>query len=261
MQYIRRNLVHDLFALNKTEMLAWDSWGLMSLLPDNGDYACLLEEHASATQRLHFILNGSFLRDVACPATADRDSWADVTLCLFLPAGINRIIFEAVSSDTGDALHIESLEVAPDWPALDHIFDRVPVDQDRDIVRDTQLVTVREQRESGFHDETSRREVMWPAPLAGGQGIGFAVRRREQRAAREGGRRRALQEGTTAARRGLIVPLPLRRSRADEAGPGVIRMHVVVVVVRHRQIPPMMTSLCAAAVAASCGARATEAGI
>ncbi|MBN2238206.1 MAG: transglutaminase domain-containing protein [Dehalococcoidales bacterium] len=31
-QYIRRNLVHDLFALNKTEMLAWDSWELMSLL-------------------------------------------------------------------------------------------------------------------------------------------------------------------------------------------------------------------------------------
>ena len=35
MWFIRRNLVHDLFALNKTEMLAWDSWGLMSFQPQD----------------------------------------------------------------------------------------------------------------------------------------------------------------------------------------------------------------------------------
>jgi hypothetical protein len=35
MWFVRRNLVHDLFALNKIEMLAWDSWGLMSFQPQN----------------------------------------------------------------------------------------------------------------------------------------------------------------------------------------------------------------------------------
>lgn len=46
--YVRHNLVHDLAALNKTEMLLWDEWGLIGKEPSEVDLA-LLDRVATLT--------------------------------------------------------------------------------------------------------------------------------------------------------------------------------------------------------------------
>ena len=49
-------------------------------------------------------LNGSPLRDVSVPATADWNTPADADINVFLTAGINRIAFNASTDDDGGAL-------------------------------------------------------------------------------------------------------------------------------------------------------------
>ncbi len=61
--YLRHNLIHDLAALNKTEMLLWDEWGLMDTDdPLNPQHLETLDELALATS-------------VPDPSASDLRSW------------------------------------------------------------------------------------------------------------------------------------------------------------------------------------------
>ena len=46
---------------------------------------------AFTVKQIHLALNGSELVDVSISSTADRDTWADWRINLFLTAGINQI--------------------------------------------------------------------------------------------------------------------------------------------------------------------------
>jgi hypothetical protein len=65
---------------------------------------------------IRLALDGSPLRDVPVPATADWNTPAEVNLDVFLAGGINRIAFFA---STGGALCIDSIKVTPSGRTLD----------------------------------------------------------------------------------------------------------------------------------------------
>ena len=48
--YLRHNLVHDLAALNKLEMILWDGWGLIQQEGVSGTDLALLDEVAELTR-------------------------------------------------------------------------------------------------------------------------------------------------------------------------------------------------------------------
>ena len=92
---------------------------------DNGFYSVRLRYlagpigSAPSGRTIRMALNGSPLRDVSVPATADWNTPADADINAFLTAGINRIAFNASTDDDSDALCIDSIEVTPADGALD----------------------------------------------------------------------------------------------------------------------------------------------
>jgi hypothetical protein len=66
---------------------------------------------ALSTRTIRMMLNGSPLKDVSVPATADWNTWTDANINVFLTAGINRIEFRAFTDDDRAAMNIAYIEV------------------------------------------------------------------------------------------------------------------------------------------------------
>ncbi|GGN63241.1 hypothetical protein GCM10010112_22330 [Actinoplanes lobatus] len=67
---------------------------------------------APADRSIRLRVNGSNLTDVALPATADWNTWRTVTTKVYLPAGINRIEYNAYATDDRDAVNVDYLDFA-----------------------------------------------------------------------------------------------------------------------------------------------------
>jgi hypothetical protein len=63
------------------------------------------------TRTIGLMLNGSPLKDVSVPATADWNTWADANISVFLTAGINRIALDSFTNDDRSAMNIDYIEV------------------------------------------------------------------------------------------------------------------------------------------------------
>lgn len=75
-------------------------------------YAAGPGEGLPAEQVLSLILNGVKCSDLILPAAAGWNTWAEKTIRAFLPAGINRIAFDACSGDNRGKVRISCIEVA-----------------------------------------------------------------------------------------------------------------------------------------------------
>ena len=73
---------------------------------------------APSTRTIRLMLNGSPLKDVSVPATADWNTWADANINVFLTAGINRIAFDSFTNDDSGAMNIDYIEVTPGSGAI-----------------------------------------------------------------------------------------------------------------------------------------------
>ncbi|MFZ6030595.1 MAG: dockerin [Chloroflexota bacterium] len=84
--------------------------------PTNGfyevklNYAACLADSSATRCKLRLELNGAYLTDISMPATATSETWNTWTMHVFLTAGINRIVFEAI---TGDEIRLVSLDISP----------------------------------------------------------------------------------------------------------------------------------------------------
>ncbi|GAA1647961.1 carbohydrate-binding protein [Actinoplanes couchii] len=67
---------------------------------------------APANRSIRLRVNGSDLTDVALPGTADWNTWKTATTKVYLPAGINRIEYNAYASDDRDAVNLDYLDLA-----------------------------------------------------------------------------------------------------------------------------------------------------
>ncbi|WP_265446759.1 CBM35 domain-containing protein [Acetivibrio straminisolvens] len=66
---------------------------------------------APNTRYLRMVVNGGLHRDIACNQTPDWNTWANVTIKVFLQAGINRLDFKAFASDESDCVNIDYIEI------------------------------------------------------------------------------------------------------------------------------------------------------
>ena len=67
---------------------------------------------APTARNLRLVINGGLTRTVACTQTADWNTWASVTTKVFLQAGINRLSYQAYTSDESDCANIDYIDVA-----------------------------------------------------------------------------------------------------------------------------------------------------
>ncbi|HWS37014.1 MAG TPA: carbohydrate-binding protein [Actinoplanes sp.] len=67
---------------------------------------------APADRSIRLRVNGSNLTDVALPGTADWNTWKTVTTKVYLPAGVNRLEYNAYASDDRDAVNLDYLDFA-----------------------------------------------------------------------------------------------------------------------------------------------------
>jgi hypothetical protein len=67
---------------------------------------------APANRTTQLVLNGSTVEDVPLPGTADWNTWNTVTTKLYLQAGINRISYDAYTTDDSDAINVDYIDVA-----------------------------------------------------------------------------------------------------------------------------------------------------
>jgi hypothetical protein len=67
---------------------------------------------APANRTTQLVLNGTAVANVALPGTANWNTWNTVTTKLYLQAGINRISYDAYTSDDSDAINIDYIDVA-----------------------------------------------------------------------------------------------------------------------------------------------------
>lgn len=67
---------------------------------------------AQADRSLRLRVNGSNLTDVALPGTADWNTWKTATTKVYLPAGVNRIEYNAYASDGRNAVNLDYLDLA-----------------------------------------------------------------------------------------------------------------------------------------------------
>jgi hypothetical protein len=85
--------------------------------PSNGFYNVTLRYTAGpytgapANRTTRMMLNGSQLKDLTLPGTADWNTWGSVTTKVFLNAGINRIGINAFTSDDSDAINVDYIDV------------------------------------------------------------------------------------------------------------------------------------------------------
>ncbi|SDT27630.1 carbohydrate-binding protein [Actinoplanes derwentensis] len=66
---------------------------------------------APANRSIRLRVNGSNLTDVALPGTADWNTWNTVTTKVYLPAGVNRIEYNAYATDDRDAVNLDYLDL------------------------------------------------------------------------------------------------------------------------------------------------------
>ncbi|WP_458460650.1 carbohydrate-binding protein [Paenibacillus sp.] len=87
--------------------------------PSNGYYDVKIRYSAGplsgapVDRSIRMLLNGSLLKDVSLPGTADWNTWNSVTVNTFLTAGINRISLQAYTSDDSDAANFDYIDVVP----------------------------------------------------------------------------------------------------------------------------------------------------
>ncbi|NEM91861.1 carbohydrate-binding protein [Galbitalea soli] len=67
---------------------------------------------APTNRTTRLVLNGTATQDVALPGTANWNTWNSVTTKLYLQAGINRIGYNAFTTDDSDAINIDYIDVA-----------------------------------------------------------------------------------------------------------------------------------------------------
>ncbi|OCT12290.1 dockerin [Paenibacillus pectinilyticus] len=85
--------------------------------PNNGYYNVTLRYSAGpytgapTNRTTRMMLNGSQLKDISLPGTADWKTWASSTVKVFLTAGINRIGINAYTADDSDAINVDYIDV------------------------------------------------------------------------------------------------------------------------------------------------------
>jgi hypothetical protein len=84
-----------------------DGYYNVSLRYSAGPYA-----GAPAARTTQLVLNGTTLEDVALPGTTNWSTWNTVTTKLYLQSGINRISYDAYTTDDSDAINIDDIDVA-----------------------------------------------------------------------------------------------------------------------------------------------------
>ena len=67
---------------------------------------------APTARTTQLVLNGSTVEDLPLPGTTNWNTWNTVTTKLYLQAGINRISYDAYTSDDSDAINIDYIDVA-----------------------------------------------------------------------------------------------------------------------------------------------------
>lgn len=67
---------------------------------------------APTDRSARLMLNGTAAKDVALPGTANWNTWNTVATKLYLQAGINRIGYNAYTTDNRDAINIDYIDVA-----------------------------------------------------------------------------------------------------------------------------------------------------
>ncbi|MBO9596300.1 MAG: carbohydrate-binding protein, partial [Cohnella sp.] len=83
--------------------------------PSNGYYNVALRYSAGglpSTRTARMTVNGSALKDLSLPGTADWNTWATSTTKVYLQAGINRIGISTYTPDNADAINIDYLDLA-----------------------------------------------------------------------------------------------------------------------------------------------------
>lgn len=92
--------------------------------PTNGYYNLNLRysagpfSNAPTTRQLKLVLNGSDLTTVNLDSTANWNTWNTKTTSVFLNAGINRISYNAFTTDESDAVNLDYLEISPNTTAI-----------------------------------------------------------------------------------------------------------------------------------------------
>lgn len=92
--------------------------------PTNGYYNLNLRysagpfSNAPTTRQLKLVLNGSDLTTVNLDSTANWNTWNTKTTSVFLNAGINRISYNAFTTDESDAVNLDYLEIIPNTTAI-----------------------------------------------------------------------------------------------------------------------------------------------
>lgn len=92
--------------------------------PTNGYYNLNLRysagpfSNAPTTRQLKLVLNGSDLTTVNLNSTANWNTWNTKTTSVFLNAGINRISYNAFTTDESDAVNLDYLEISPNTTAI-----------------------------------------------------------------------------------------------------------------------------------------------
>ncbi|MDN4618046.1 CBM35 domain-containing protein [Paenibacillus sp. PsM32] len=92
--------------------------------PTNGYYNLNLGysagpfSNAPTTRQLKLVLNGSDLTTVNLDSTANWNTWNTKTTSVFLNAGINRISYNAFTTDESDAVNLDYLEISPNTTAI-----------------------------------------------------------------------------------------------------------------------------------------------
>ncbi|UJF31472.1 RICIN domain-containing protein [Paenibacillus hexagrammi] len=87
--------------------------------PNNGYYNVTLRYSAGpigsapSNRSTRVMVNGAQLVDAALTGTSDWNTWNSKTMTMFLTAGINRINFNAYTSDDSDAINIDCIDVTP----------------------------------------------------------------------------------------------------------------------------------------------------
>lgn len=100
--YGASNTASTNFVVNATS----DGYYNVSLRYSAGPYS-----GAPTNRTTQLLLNGSTVEDVSLPGTADWNTWNTVTTKLYLQAGINRISYDAYTTDDSDAINIDYIDV------------------------------------------------------------------------------------------------------------------------------------------------------
>ena len=88
-------------------------------VPDNGFYKVSVRysaaplENTLSNRSIHLQLNGSPLTDLPVLVTDDWNTWKEISLNIFLTAGINRIAVLGLSTRWRAGIHLDSIEIAP----------------------------------------------------------------------------------------------------------------------------------------------------